>query len=143
MSFIQIISEEGIIFEVTKEEISCSKLLNRIINNLNIINQIPLNNISNEILIIIHHFMKLSIRPTTENWVNDFILDHLQYFQELLISSNFLEIDLLTNGLIEIINNIILNNNNLNDLRLKLGIKNDLNEEEEKILINKISWAFS
>ena len=102
MTFLQIISSDGAVFNVTLAELSCSKLLKRIAGDLFLVTRIDLDNIDSEVMSDIHKFMKLYSNPPSENWVLDFLED-CSDISKLLQAAHFLEIDELTSIIAEII----------------------------------------
>lgn len=103
MSFIQVISSDGVIFNISSTELSCSKLLMRIAGDLFLVTKINLDNIPSEVLGNIHRFMKLSVNPPSERWIKDFLEDCAANLCPLLQASHFLEIDQLTSAISELI----------------------------------------
>jgi len=142
MSIIHLVSPDGGKYDVLKEELKCSRLLSRIIDDIVLIHEIPITNISSSIFKIVYDFMKLSIRPTTEFWIREFILENSAIISELLSASNFLEIDMLSSEIIDILAKKVQSCCSIEEMREKLGINNDFTHEEEEAEKNKVAWAF-
>lgn len=101
MSFIQVISSDGVVFNISSQELKCSKLLMRIAGELFLVTKIDLDNIPSEVMGNIHRFMKLSVNSPSEGWIKEFLEDCAADLCPLLQASHFLEIDQLTRAISE------------------------------------------
>lgn len=101
MSFLQVISSDGVVFNISSEELRCSKLLTRIAGDLFLVTKINLDNIPSEVMGNIHRFMKLTVNSPTEGWIKEFLESTEADLCSLLQASHFLEIDQLTKAISE------------------------------------------
>lgn len=143
MSFIYIYDRNGEKHGVTKEELDCSRYLSRMINNLGTVSQIKIDQIPAETLDILIYFMKMSARPTTENWIAEFINENIDHLSEIFDGSIFLEITDLSNCIITSIVETVKTANTAEELRALCNIQNDFTPEEEAAVREQVSWALS
>ena len=101
MTLIQVISSDGVVFDISSAELACSKLLMRIAGDLFLVSKIQLDNISSEVMGNIQRFMKLSVNSPSEGWIKEFLEDCAADLCPLLQASHFLEIDQLTSAISE------------------------------------------
>lgn len=143
MSFLQLISADGDIFDVSNNELKCSRLLTKVACDLIVVTKIPFNNISTDNMIFIHKFMKLAANPPGDNWVQNYIADCSADLCSLLHSAHFLEMDLLTDAITDYIAKKIEKCQTINELRTRLHITNDLTPDEEAGVRLQVDWALS
>ena len=140
--YIELHTEEGAIFNVSKDDIACSNYLSSIASKLSAITTIKLpSNISTPIAEAIVNYMKMSTGPAPENWLSDFINENMHQIDLLLEASYFLEINSLTDFIIKLIQKSIEKAHSIQDLREICGITNDFTPEEEADVIKQVSWA--
>ena len=142
MASVRLISQEGDSFEVTSSEIECSRLISKMAKDLLVVTTIPLHNIPSKILSIIQKFMQLSVCPSSKDWVHQFIEKHQDSINDLIMTSHFLEIDLLTDGLAEFIAEKITLCESVEEIRSSFGITNDFTSKEEAMVRDQVIWAF-
>ncbi|EAY06163.1 Skp1 family, dimerization domain containing protein [Trichomonas vaginalis G3] len=143
MSYIYIYDSNGEKHGVTKEELDCSRYLSRMINNLGTITQIKIEQIPAETLDTLIYYMKMSARPTTENWIAESLNENIDNLTSIFEGSTFLEITDLTNFIINSIVDTIKTATNADEIRALCNIENDFTQQEEESVRNQISWALS
>ena len=166
MSYIEVISKDGVPFNFTKEEIRFSNLLDRTVSDLTVISKLNLTQIDSETLQKIHLFLRFSVNPprlfspvSQENslddlfvetntsdklaWIPRFLNENHEYLSKLLDASIFLEITTLTEAITSKIAEQIQNCQSIEEMRSSFKIRNDFTPGTEESVMKQISWALS
>ena len=141
MSFVQVRCSDGVEFDLSIEEIACSKLLKEMTGDLLVVTKINLDMIDSSVMANIHKFMKLTVNSPGE-WIDSFIEECAQELTPLLKASHFLEIEPLTEAIAEYIAKQIQQRRTIQSMRDAFGIVNDLTPDEETSAIMQVVWAF-
>ena len=142
MTYIELVASDGAVYPVTKDEIACSKYLSSFSSGISVITTIRLpEQVPAKVTQALVHFMKMSAGPTAENWISEFINENISDIGPLFEASFFLEIEQLTNYIINMLSKQIKGAKTIQELRNVCGITNDFTEEEESDVIAQVSWA--
>ena len=141
MSFVQVRCCDNVEFDLSIEEIACSKLLKEMTDDLLVVTKINLDMIDSSVMANIHKFMKLTVNSPGE-WIDSFIEECAQELTPLLKASHFLEIDTLTEAITEYIAKQIQQHRTVESMRNAFRIVNDLTPDEEAAARMQVLWAF-
>ena len=142
MSFVQVICGDGAVFDLSIDEIACSKLLSSMTSDVTSVSKIKLNNIDSLVMADIQRFMKLTVNPPGD-WIDSFIEECSHQLCQLLEASHFLEIDALTDAISEAISKQIQQCRTIQSMRDAFGIQNDMTPFEETCAKTQVLWALA
>lgn len=140
MSFVQVRCSDGAEFDLSMDEIACSKVLKAMTEDQLVVTKINLDMITSSVMANIHKFMKLTVNSPGE-WIDSFMEECAQELTPLLQASHFLEIDSLTEAIAEFIAKQIQQHGSIASMRDTFGIVNDLTPEEEAAAKMQVLWA--
>ena len=142
MSFVQVTSSDGVAFDLSLEEIACSKLLSSMVNDTALVAKIRLDNISATVLADVQRFMKLTVNPPGD-WIESFVEECSHELCLLLEAAHFLEIDTLRDAIAEAISREIQQCKTIECMRTTFGIENDMTPFEEACAKSQVLWALA
>jgi hypothetical protein len=98
MSAVDVVCFEGARFRLTKDELVFSKLLSRLAGDILLVPKVDLATISGDVMAAIHRFMQLAVDPPTDDWLDDYLAGVVPLWCPILQAAQFLEIDVLADG---------------------------------------------
>ena len=130
----QLKSSDGKLFPISKDALVLSHLLSNIVQDLPINEPIPLIDVDSTITKILIDFMEKSMLPQEEQWQQIFLRKYINLIPKLLVASQYLQIDFLTEQINILIVSEINKCTDYHDMNAKLNISNDLSNEEIKAI---------
>jgi hypothetical protein len=103
VSLTSIICADGTVFDLTNEELKCSKFLAGIAGGLLLVTRVNLDRVPSDIMAVIHEFMRQAVDPPKENWLDEYLDGMRALWGPMLDAALYLEIELLTDRISELI----------------------------------------
>ena len=142
MSFLQVTCSDGVVFDLSVEEIACSKILSQIAADLTLVSRINLDNIDSSVMGNIQRFMKLTVNPPGD-WMESFVEECSSEICPLLEAAHFLEIESLCDAITGAISRQMQHCRTIDAMRSAFHIQNDMTPFEEACARLQVPWALS
>jgi hypothetical protein len=98
-----IVCADGAVFQMTNEELKCSKFLSGIVGELMLVSRINVDRVTPDTMASIHQFMNLAVNPPDENWLDSYLEEVRPLWGPILEAAVYLEIELLADRISELI----------------------------------------
>ena len=130
MNEYQLKSSDGKLFPISKDALILSHLLSNLVQDIPVNEPIPLIDVDSTTTKILIEFMEQSMLPQETQWQQTFLKKYINLIPQLMIASQYLQIDCLTEQINLLIVSEINNCTDYHDMNAKLNITNDLSNEE-------------
>ena len=130
MNEYQLKSSDGKLFPISKDALILSHLLSNLVQDIPVTEPIPLIDVDSTTTKILIEFMEQSMLPQETQWQQTFLKKYINLIPQLMIASQYLQIDCLTEQINLLIVSEINNCTDYHDMNAKLNITNDLSNEE-------------